>query len=118
MKGGFESRQMSSAIQLYTFYPRLHDLQSPKVWHLYTRLLLMQHQQRHSKQSLKADSCQGQVPNPSKKTNNLSSRTIAKEMKVSIRTVSHIWSHWMKNKDAVVALARKILCILYNLLLN
>jgi len=33
------------------------------------------------------------------KTNNISSKTIAKEMKVSIRTVSRVWSHWMKNKD-------------------
>jgi hypothetical protein len=33
------------------------------------------------------------------KTNNISSRIIANEVKVSIRTVSHVWSHWMKNKD-------------------
>jgi len=33
------------------------------------------------------------------KTNNISSKTIAKEMKVSVRTVSRVWSHWMKNKD-------------------
>jgi putative transposase len=33
------------------------------------------------------------------KTNNTSSKIIAAEMKVSIRTVSRVWSHWMKNKD-------------------
>jgi transposase len=33
------------------------------------------------------------------KTNNISSRIIAAEMKVSIRTVSRVWGHWMKNKE-------------------
>ena len=32
------------------------------------------------------------------KTNNISSKIIAAEMKVSIRTVSRVWSYWMKNK--------------------
>ena len=32
------------------------------------------------------------------KTNNISSKTIAKEMKVSIPTVNRVWSYWMKNK--------------------
>jgi len=34
------------------------------------------------------------------KTNNISSKIIASEMKVSIRTVNRIWSHWMKNKGS------------------
>jgi transposase len=33
------------------------------------------------------------------KTNNISSRIIAEEMKVSIRTVNRVWEHWMKNKE-------------------
>jgi len=33
------------------------------------------------------------------KTNNISSRIIALEMKISIRTVNHVWGHWMKNKE-------------------
>lgn len=33
------------------------------------------------------------------KTNNISSRIIAAEMKVSIRTVNRVWGHWMKNKE-------------------
>jgi transposase len=33
------------------------------------------------------------------KTNNLSSKTIAADTKVSIRTVNRVWSHWMKNKE-------------------
>jgi hypothetical protein len=32
------------------------------------------------------------------KTNNISSKIIAEEMKVSIRTVNRVWSYWMKNK--------------------
>jgi hypothetical protein len=32
------------------------------------------------------------------KTNNISSRIIAAEMKISVRTVNRIWSYWMKNK--------------------
>ena len=32
------------------------------------------------------------------KTNNISSRIIAAEMKVSIRTVNRVWGYWMKNK--------------------
>ena len=35
----------------------------------------------------------------SAKTDNTSSRIIAAEMKVSIRTVNRVWSHWMKNKE-------------------
>lgn len=33
------------------------------------------------------------------KTNNVSSRIIAAEMKVSIRTINRVWGHWMKNKE-------------------
>ncbi len=33
------------------------------------------------------------------KTNNISSRIIALEMKISIRTVNRVWGHWMKNKE-------------------
>ena len=32
------------------------------------------------------------------KNNNISSKIIAAEMKVSIRTVNRVWSYWMKNK--------------------
>src|SRR5512137_2627065 len=32
------------------------------------------------------------------KTNNISSKIIAEDMKVSIRTVNRVWSYWMKNK--------------------
>jgi putative transposase len=32
------------------------------------------------------------------KTNNISSRIVAAEMKVSIRTVNRVWGYWMKNK--------------------
>jgi transposase InsO family protein len=33
------------------------------------------------------------------KTNNISSRIISIEMKVSIRTVNRVWGHWVKNKE-------------------
>jgi putative transposase len=33
------------------------------------------------------------------KTNNISSRIIALEMKISIRTVNRVWGHWMKYKE-------------------
>ena len=33
------------------------------------------------------------------KTNNISSRIISIEMKVSIRTVNRVWGYWMKNKE-------------------
>ena len=33
------------------------------------------------------------------KTNNNSSKIIAADMKISIRTVNRVWSHWMKNKE-------------------
>jgi transposase len=33
------------------------------------------------------------------KNNNISSRIIAIEMKVSIRTVNRVWGHWMKNRE-------------------
>jgi hypothetical protein len=33
------------------------------------------------------------------KNNNLSSRIIAIEMKVSIRTVNRVWGYWMKNRE-------------------
>lgn len=33
------------------------------------------------------------------KTNNISSRIIAIEMKLSIRTVNRVWGHWVKNKE-------------------
>ena len=33
------------------------------------------------------------------KTNNISSRIIAAEMKLSIRTINRVWGHWMKNKE-------------------
>ncbi len=35
------------------------------------------------------------------KTNNISSKIIAVEMKVSIRTVNRVWSCWMKKKEAM-----------------
>jgi transposase InsO family protein len=33
------------------------------------------------------------------KTNNVSSRIISTEMKVSVRTANRVWGHWMKNKE-------------------
>jgi len=33
------------------------------------------------------------------KRDNISSRIIAIEMKVSIRTVNRVWGHWVKNKE-------------------
>jgi len=33
------------------------------------------------------------------KTNNISSRTISIDMKLSIRTVNRVWGHWVKNKE-------------------
>jgi putative transposase len=33
------------------------------------------------------------------KTNNISSKIIAADMKVSIRTVNRVWGYWMKNKE-------------------
>jgi putative transposase len=33
------------------------------------------------------------------KIKNISSRIIAQDMKVSIRTVNRVWGHWMKNKE-------------------
>jgi transposase InsO family protein len=33
------------------------------------------------------------------KTNNISSRTIAIDMKLSIRTVNRVWGHWVENKE-------------------
>jgi len=33
------------------------------------------------------------------KTNNVSSKIIAKEMKLSARTVNRVWGHWVRNKE-------------------
>ena len=33
------------------------------------------------------------------KINNISSRIISIEMKLSIRTVNRVWGHWVKNKE-------------------
>jgi hypothetical protein len=33
------------------------------------------------------------------KINNISTRIMAIEMKVSIRTVNRVWEHWMKTKE-------------------
>jgi hypothetical protein len=35
------------------------------------------------------------------KSNNISSKIISIEIRVSIRTVNRIWGHWMKNKEAL-----------------
>jgi hypothetical protein len=37
------------------------------------------------------------------KTNNISSRIISIEMKVSIRTVNRVWGHRMKNKEPLAS---------------
>jgi putative transposase len=33
------------------------------------------------------------------KTNNIRSKTIAEDVKLSVRTVNRVWSHWVKNKE-------------------
>jgi hypothetical protein len=38
------------------------------------------------------------------KINNVSSRIISMEMKVSVRTVNRVWGHWMKNKELIVTI--------------
>jgi len=35
------------------------------------------------------------------KTNNVSARIIAADMKVSIRTVNRVWEHWMKKQGNI-----------------
>lgn len=69
-----------------------------KVWHLYTRALSKGMGKGRVNKVLKLT--------PAKvnyiireKTNNNSSKIIAADMKISIRTVNRVWSHWMKNKE-------------------
>jgi len=66
-------------------------------WHLYTHALQDVMGKGRKNKVLK------QTPAKIKyiiraKTNNISSKIIAAEMKVSVRTVNRIWSYWMKNK--------------------
>ena len=69
-----------------------------KAWHLYTRPLRYGMGKGRRNKVLKLT--------PAKikyiigaKTNNISSRIISIEMKVSIRTVNRVWGYWMKNKE-------------------
>ena len=34
------------------------------------------------------------------KTNNISTKSIAKDLKLSESTVKRVWMHWIKNQDA------------------
>lgn len=69
-----------------------------KAWHLYTHPLRYGMGKGRRNKVLKL--------NPAKikyiirsKTNNISSRIISIEMKVSISTVNRVWGYWMKNKE-------------------
>ena len=69
-----------------------------KVWHLYTQALAGGMGKSRANKVLKLT--------PAKvkyiileKTNNINSKMIAADTKVSIRTVNRVWSHWMKNKE-------------------
>src|SRR5512136_2298474 len=69
-----------------------------KAWHLYT------HELQDGMVKGRANKVLKLTPAKVKyiireKTNNISSKIIAAEMKVSIRTVSRVWSHWMKYKE-------------------
>ena len=69
-----------------------------KAWHLYTRQLRYGMGKGRRNKVLRLT--------PAKvnyiiraKNNNISSRIIAIEMKISIRTVNRVWGYWMKNKE-------------------
>ena len=69
-----------------------------KAWHLYT------HPHQHGMGKGRRNRVLKLTPAKVKyiiraKTNNISSRIIAAEMKVSIRTINRVWGHWMKNKE-------------------
>jgi putative transposase len=74
------------------------DCKVPKAWHLYTHSLQYGMGKGRRNQVLKLTPAKVKYIIRSK-TKNISSRIIALEMKVSIRTVNRVWGHWMKNKE-------------------
>ena len=68
-----------------------------KAWHLYTHALQDGMVKGRRNKVLKLTPAKVKYIIRAK-TNNMSSKIIAEEMKVSIRTVNRVWSYWMKNK--------------------
>ena len=69
-----------------------------KAWHLYTRQLRYGMGKGRKNKVLKLTPAKVKYIIQAK-IKNKSSRIIAKDMKVSIRTVNRVWGHWMKNKE-------------------
>ena len=69
-----------------------------KAWHLYTRSLPYGMVKGRKNKVLKLTPAKINYIIRSK-TNNISSRTISIDMKLSIRTVNRVWGHWVKNKE-------------------
>jgi transposase InsO family protein len=69
-----------------------------KAWHLYTHLHLYGMGKGRRNKVLKLTPAKVKYIIQAK-TNNISSKIIAIEMKVSIRTVNRVWGHWLKNKE-------------------
>jgi len=69
-----------------------------KAWHLYTQALFRGMGKGRKNKVLKLTAAKVKYIIRAK-TDNISSKIIAAEMKVSIRTVNRVWSHWMKNKE-------------------
>ena len=69
-----------------------------KAWHLYTHALQDGMVKGRRNKVLKLTPAKVKYIIRAK-TNNISSRIIATEMKASIRTVNRVWEYWMKNKE-------------------
>jgi len=69
-----------------------------KAWHLYTRPLRYGMGKGRRNQVLKLTPAKVKYIIRAK-SDNISSRIISIEMKVSIRTVNRVWGHWVKNKE-------------------
>jgi hypothetical protein len=68
-----------------------------EVWHLYTHALSKGMGKGRLNKVLKLTPAKVNYIIREKNNNN-SSKIIAADMKISIRTVNRVWSHWMKNK--------------------
>ena len=73
------------------------DCRVLKAWHLYTHALQDGMVKGRRNKVLKLTPAKVKYIIRAK-TNNISSKIIAEEMKVSIRTANCVWSYWMKNK--------------------
>lgn len=69
-----------------------------RAWHLYTRQLRSGMGKGRRNKVLKLTPAKVKCIIRAK-INNISSRIMAIEMKVSIRTVNRVWGHWMKTKE-------------------